>query len=119
MKINTLIGEELYNAIHEMRSSSDQYEELVLFSKDISGWKRILTEKLGPPVISAEKMEIDDASKEILASKKDAALKLAKSYGGIGKGQTLYYGTYDSTVISIMIWPWQDNAHVTLKKIIV
>ena len=119
MKINTLIGEELYNAIHEMRSSSDQYEELVFFSKDISDWYRILTEKLGPPVITAEKINLDDASKETISSKKDAALKLAKSYGGISKGQTLYYGTYDSTVISIMIWPWQDNAHVTLKKIIV
>ena len=119
MKINTLIGEELFSAIHEMRTSSDQYEELVFFSKDISDWNEILTEKLGLPVITAEKINLDDASKEAISSKKDAALKLAKSYGGISKGQTLYYGTYEATVISIMIWPWQDNAHVTLKKIIV
>lgn len=118
MKIENLVGEELCNSINEIRESSENYEELVFFSKDISNWNRILTEKLGPPLISAEEIEIEDSSEEILSSKKDAALKLANSFGGICKGQTLYYGTYNSTVILIMIWPWQDKEHVTLKKVI-
>ena len=116
MKIENLVGEELCNSINKIRESSENYEELVFFSKDISNWNRILTEKLGPPLISAE--EIEDSSEDILSSKKDAALKLANSFGGIYKGQTLYYGTYNSTVILIMIWPWQDKEHVTLKKVI-
>ena len=118
MKIENLVGEELWNSINELRESSENYEELVFFSKDMSKWNRILTEKLGHPIISAEEIEIEDSSKEILSSKKDAALKHANSFGGISKGQTLYYGTYNSTVILIMIWPWQDKEHVTLKKII-
>jgi hypothetical protein len=118
MKIENLVGTELCNSINEIRASSENYEELVFFSKDISNWNGILTEKLGPPLISNDKIKVEDSSEEILSSKKDAALKLANSYGGISKGQTLYYGTYNSTVILIMIWPWQDNAHVTLKKVI-
>jgi hypothetical protein len=118
MKIENLVGEELSSSINEIRTSSENYEELVFFSKDISSWNSILTDKLGPPLISEEKINIESSSEEILSLKKDAALKLAKSYGGISKGQTLYYGTYNSTVILIMFWPWQDKAHVTLKKVI-
>ena len=118
MKIENLVGTELFNSINEIRVSSENFEELVLFSKDISNWNSILTEKLGPPLISKEKIKIDNSSEESLSSKKDAALKIANSYGGISKGQTLYFGTYNSTVILIMLWPWQDKAHVTLKKVI-
>jgi len=117
MKIENLVGKELSSSINEIRVSVENYEELVIFSKDISNWNKILNEKLGPPLISDKKTEIESSS-EILSSKKDAALKLANSYGGISKGQTLYYGTYNSTVILIMMWPWQDKTHVTLKKVI-
>ena len=119
MKIVNLVGEELCNSIKETRESSAKYEEVVFFSKDVSAWNRFLTEKLGNPVVSAEEFEIEDPLQEILSSKKDAALKLANSFGGISKGQTLYHGTYNLTEILIMIWPWQDKAHVTLKKIII
>ena len=119
MKIENLVGTELCNSINEIRASSENYEELVFFSKDNSNWNGILTEKLGPPLISEEKIDVEGSSEEILSSKKDAALKIANSYGGISKGQTLYYGTYNSTVILIMMWPWQDKAHVTLKKVII
>ena len=118
MRMANLVEEELGNSINEIRESSENYEELVFFSKDISHWNRILTEKLGPPLISEENIKIEDSSKEILSSEKDDALKVANSLGGICKGQTLYYGTYNSTVILIMIWPWQDKEHVTLKKVI-
>lgn len=119
MKIVNLVGKELSSSIKETRESSAKYEEVVFFSKDISTWNRILTEKLGHPLVSTEQFEIEDTSKEILSSEKDAALKLANSFGGITKGQTLYHGTCNFTEILIMIWPWQDKAHVTLKKVII
>lgn len=81
MKIKKLIGEELSNSIQEIRESLDNYEELVFFSKDISNWSRILTEKIGPPLISAEGMKIEGSSEEISASKKEAVLNLANSLG--------------------------------------
>jgi len=116
MKIEKLIGSDLCNSISEMRESSEHYDELVFFSKDISNWHSILTEKLGQPLIS--EIGSNDSSEEALSLKKDDALKIANSHGGISKGQTLYFGTYNSSEILIMLWPWQDNAHVTLKKII-
>ena len=119
MKIVSLVGEELCKSIKETRERSEKYEEVVFFSKDVSGLNRILTEKLGHPLVSREKIEIEDTSKEILSLKKDAALKLANSFGGISKGQTLYHGTYNLTEILIMIWPWQDKTHLTLKKVII
>jgi hypothetical protein len=118
MKLETLVGKELCSAIVEIRDNSDNYEEIVLSSKDISGWNKILTDKLGPPLISKEEYEIVGSSADVQSSKINVALEFADAYGGISQGQTLYHGIYDSTVILIMIWPWQDNKRVTLKKAI-
>ena len=118
MKLETLVGKELCNAIVEVRDDSDSYEEIVLLNDDISEWNKALNEKLGPPLISREEYEIVGSSEDVLTSKIDVALELADNYGGISQGQTLYHGIYDSTVILIMIWPWQNNKNATLKKAI-
>lgn len=112
MKLETLVGKELYGSIFESRTDTDSYEEIVILSKDLSAWKANLTEKLGPPLISTEEYDNQDSSAI------DAALRLAEPFGGIGEGQTLYHGTYDSTAMLIMIWPWQNNINVTIKKAI-
>lgn len=118
MKLETLVGKKLCDSICEVRKNSENYEEIVFFSKDTPAWNGILSEKLGPALISAETKDIEDSSVETPSLNVDAALKHADSFGGISKGQTLYYGTYNSTVILIMLWPWQDKTHVTLKKAI-
>jgi hypothetical protein len=117
MKIEKLVGKELTNSVKEIRESSENYDELVLFSKDIATWNHVLTQKLGPPLISPDKIT-DGSSEESSPSLKEAALDLATPFGGIAEGQTLYYGTHNSYVFLIMIWPWQDKAHVTLKKVV-
>lgn len=118
MKLEALIGKELCAGIVETREDSDSYEEVVFLSKDIPAWNVVLTEKLGPALISTEEYEILNESEDVLASKIDIAVELAKSYGGIFEGQTLFHSVYESTVILILIWPWQDNVKVTLKKAI-
>lgn len=118
MKLETLVGKELCNSIVEVRDDSDNYEEIVLLNDDISEWNKALTEKLGPPLISKEEYEIVGSSEDVLKSKIDVALEIADNYGGVSQGQTLYHGIHDSTVILIMIWPWQNNKNVTLKKAI-
>ena len=118
MKLETLVGKELCNSIIEVRENTKTYEEVVLLSEDISAWNKILTEKLGPPLISKEEYEIVGTSADVLSSKIDVALELANPLGGISEGQTLYHSIYESTVILIMIWPWQNNKNVTLKKAI-
>lgn len=118
MKLETLVGKELCGGIVETREDSDSYEEVVLLSKDVPAWSKVLYEKLGPALISTEEYEILNASEDVLASKIDIAVELAKSYGGIYEGQTLYHSVYESTVFLILIWPWQDGVKVTLKKAI-
>ena len=112
MKLETLVGKELCNSIFETRTDTEAYEEVVVLGQDILAWNENLTEKLGPPQISAENPGGQDSSKI------DAALQLAEPFGGIGEGQTLYHGTYESNVILILIWPWQNNINVTIKKAI-
>ena len=118
MKLETLVGKELCGAIVESRIDTGIYEEVVIPSNDIAEWNKILTEKLGPPLISAEEYEIVGSSEDVLSSKIDIALESADSFGGISEGQTLYHGIYESNVILIMIWPWQNNINVTIKKAI-
>ena len=118
MKLIKLVGKDLCDKITETREDSDNYEEIVLLSKDIVSWNKALAEKLGPALITKEEYEIVGSSEDVISSKINIALELANSYGGIIQGQTLYHSVYDSTVILILIWPWQDGEHVTLKKAI-
>jgi hypothetical protein len=119
MKLENLVGKELCDAILERRDDTPDYEEVVLPKKDLPDWIKALSEKIGLPLISTEEYETMGISEDSLASKIDHALELADPYGGIGEGQTLYHGRYDRTEVLIMIWPWQDNVKVTLKKVII
>ena len=118
MKLKDLVEKDLYDAIVEHRDDTSEYEEVVFLKKDLPGWIKALSEKLGLPLISTEEYESRHISEDSLASKIDHALEIADPYGGIGEGQTLYLGVYDFTEVLIMIWPWQDNVNVTLKKLI-
>lgn len=119
MKLVDLVGKKLCDAILECRDDTSDYEEVVLLNKDLPGWIKALSEKLGLPLISTEEYETLGITEGSLASKIDHALDLAHPYGGIGEGQTLYHGVYDFTGVLVMIWPWQDNVKVTLKKVII
>ena len=68
MKLETLIGKELCAEIIETREDSDSYEEVVFLGKDIPALNKILTEKLGPALISTEEYDNLNASEEVLAS---------------------------------------------------
>jgi hypothetical protein len=105
MKLEDIVDGELSNTLTEVRQNSLKYEEIVFLTENMSAWDKILTEKFGPSLNSEKQTD-------------SAVLDLANANGGIRNGQTLYYGIYESKEILIMIWPWQDNKHVTLKKII-
>ena len=118
MKLETLVGKELCDSIFESRIDTGIYEEVVILSKDLSAWNANFTEKLGPPLISTEEIEIVGSSEDVKSSEINVALESADSFGGISEGQTLYHGIYESNVILIMIWPWQNNINTTIKKAI-
>jgi len=89
--------------IKEERAISDEYAEVVFFSKDIDQWNKILSEILGP----AAKPEGREPTKE--------DLDLTKDYGGVYDNQTLFRRELDGVLVIAMFWPWQDNVHTTLK----
>ncbi|MBU1864581.1 MAG: hypothetical protein KKH94_13050 [Candidatus Omnitrophica bacterium] len=119
MKIEKLVGDKLVHSAEEVRESSDKYEELVLLSRDMTQWNKVLTEKLGPPLKSTKEMAHRDFSEGIPLQKRDAAMNRVNALGGVRHGQTIYFGSCDSCVILIMLWPWQDQTRITLKKVIV
>ena len=105
MKLEDIVDGKLSDSITEVRQNSFKYEEIVFLTKYMSAWDKILTERFGPPV-------------DFKNRKDSVAVHLANAYGGIRNGQILYYSSLKSNDILIMIWPWQDEKHVTLKKII-
>lgn len=43
-------------------------------------------------------------------------VKLAiREFGGISAGQTLYFHKEETSAIFAMLWPWQDDQHITVK----
>jgi hypothetical protein len=89
--------------IKEKRCVSDEYYELIFYSKDINEWNRIFADIFGHPVKPAgTKPTVDD-------------LSFTKDYGGICANQILFKKDDNKQVIIAMFWPWQDNTHSTLK----
>jgi len=86
-----------------LRKEEDGYFEAVIFKKDLEGLNTILKSSLGEPAFPSNKKlskEIENAIDE---------------FGGIMRGQTLYYAIIASSTTIAMLWPWQDGQRITLK----
>ncbi|NOG44940.1 MAG: hypothetical protein HND50_06900 [Calditrichaeota bacterium] len=108
--METLIGENLSTSIKKVRINNDKYEELIFLNKESTNLHDFLSQKLG----SAINGNPNDGN-----VMRDTAIEIANSNGGIDDDQFLYGGEIESTKIVLMIWPWQDNEHLTIKKFIV
>lgn len=91
----------------EQRSIGEGYCELVFYNKDITGWKTVLNDIFGQAV----KPEGAKASKEHNS--------LTEKYGGVFENQVLFKKDFDSFTGILMLWPWQDGLHTTLKMAVV
>ena len=89
--------------IHQRRTTTDEYCELVFYTKDTDKWRDLLANNLGQPIKPA-------GSKP---SKEDELI--TKDYGGIYTEQTLFKKEVESSIVIAMFWPWQDGANTTLK----
>ena len=89
--------------IHERRSLSAEYCELVFYSKDLEAWYHILSSVFGEP--------------RKLPGNEPAAsdLNLTHNTGGIRINQTLFEKDFGEKAIIAKIWPWDDGDHMTLK----
>jgi hypothetical protein len=89
--------------IYERRSLSDEYCELVFFSRDLDAWFGILTSSLGEP----RKPPGREPTKEDLG--------ITSQTGGIWINQTLFEKELGEKTIIAKIWPWDDERYMTLK----
>jgi hypothetical protein len=93
--------------VYEKRRTEGEYCELVFFNKDEKDWARLLTDILGT------------AAKPPEAKPSEEDSRLAKDYGGIYSGQTLFKKEFDGDTVIAMFWPWQDRTHTTLKMALI
>jgi cob(I)alamin adenosyltransferase len=93
-------------SVYKNRCISEEYCELVFFSKDMDQWDRILTDILGSPRKSAG----------VKPAEED--LRLTRDSGGIRVEQTLFEKAFGGTTVIAKFWPWNDNIHTTLKMAI-
>ena len=93
--------------IHEARESKfpSEYKEIVIFSKDLVSWSKVLAEVFGEP------------AKPAGVEPTRAHFDLTKPYGGIYENQTLFQKELNDKTALAMLWPWQDRTHITLKII--
>ena len=87
----------------EKRCLNDEFVELVFSNKELDEWYRIVSAFLGAPTKPQGKEP----------SEQD--LKITSATGGIRLDQTLFEHEFENGTIVAKFWPWQDNAHITLK----
>ena len=89
--------------IFEKRFLSEDFGEVVMFSKDLDKWCRILSELMGPP------------TKPPGQKTKEEHLKLSMKYGGVNDNQTLYMKELEDHYLIALLWPWNNSTYTTLK----
>ena len=103
MDIDEIIqkGNEL--GIDQTRAVENKYAEIVILSRLLEDWSRLLESFFGPPV------------KPSGMTPATLHHTITMAYGGIEKNQVLYAKNFDNKTMIAMIWPWQDQKHITLK----
>lgn len=89
--------------VYEERKVSDDYAELVMYTKEIDKWSEVFNEMLGGPVSPAGSTPSDDD------------VQMTQEYGGIFANQTLYKKEFPENTIIAMFWPWNDGDRITIK----
>jgi hypothetical protein len=103
LKMTEVLGSIDHLTVDEKRKFTDDYVELVLLSSEASLWTAVLEKAFGPAMKPAGKAP----------AKEDR--EASKLFGGVWKDQTLYQAKISEETVVAVLWPWQDDAHVTLK----
>ena len=88
-----------------LRSEREDYLELVV-TRDKIGALNIKLESILGPAIWPTQRRLDAIIEEKL-----------KNFGGIMAGQALYYKKQEEEILFVMLWPWKDGQHTTIKAI--
>ncbi len=101
--LNEILSKFSELAIHESRSTHDEYYEIVIYNKEIDQWETILAEVLGTPI---KPKGIEPNADHV---------KITEKSGGIWVNQTLFSKNFDNSTVIAKLWPWDDDTHTTLK----
>jgi len=88
-----------------LRTEREDYLELVV-TIDKLGALHIKLESLLGPAIWPSQRRLEAILEEGL-----------KGFGGIMPGQALYYKRQQQEIFFVMLWPWKDGQHTTIKVI--
>ena len=106
-------------SVHDKRIISDEYNELVFYNKEIDKWNKIFADVLGPAIKPKVLIEVlGPAAKPAGVEPTEDDLQLTKDYGGIYNNQTLFRKEFDDVTVIVMLWPWEDDIHTTLKMVL-
>ena len=85
------------------RGDTEDYFEAVVKKSSLESVILVLEGSFGPPAWPSR------------AKLSKPAEELVNNFGGIRKGQTLYFSSESGHSVFAMLWPWQDNERVTIK----
>ena len=91
--------------LEELRKENINYFEAVILKPELAKLEKSLEKFLGVPVWPAQNTLSPDMRKAV------------DEFGGILPGQTLYLSIQEKDAVSVMLWPWQDGEHTTVKII--
>ena len=89
--------------LDNMRVDNDMYFEVVVIKENVGEIMQLLEGAMGKPAWPSK----DKLTKDIQS--------LADKFGGLRKGQTLFFLNKDGVSLFAMLWPWQDGKRVTIK----
>ena len=89
--------------IYEKRTLTDEYCEIVFYTKDSMAWERVLIDSLGAAVKPSKVKPTKEHT------------RLTEQYGGIHNDQTLFRKEAGGITVIAMLWPWQNGTCITLK----
>jgi hypothetical protein len=86
-----------------VRVDDASYFEAVFVSTGIKQLSAVLTEAFGAPAFPSTKKIPPEIQPTI------------DYYGGVSYGQTLYYSVEEGATLLVLLWPWRDGTHTTVK----
>ena len=86
-----------------VREESSIYFEAVIPNSELSKVALKLDKFFGPRIWPSE----NKLSEEVQSS--------ISEFGGIMAGQVLYFSKQDDEIIFVMLWPWSNGTHITVK----
>ena len=103
MQFNEIKSEIKSCGFDEVRMDNNDFFEAVIQKKNLEALNAKLSSIFGAPAWPSENKLSNEVN------------KLIQYQGGIMAGQTLYFTHLENSPVFVMLWPWGDKEHITVK----